>query len=199
MSCAVCECPRRDEIDHALRRGVSIRATAKMFGLGKNTIFRHVRHVAEMDPKKGLTKGELDQRVRQAALREQICSLLEAAQAAGDFASASRFLRELNTLDKLTFDVAPSRRQQQDLRVCVVYESPSGEIVGPEAYIRDCVRALGWRDALRICLEAMCISDKVPERIKFGTEKFLEIILLEAETEAKSGIVAEDDSGNSRD
>ena len=171
MNCTVCQSESVGQIDAALNRGLSVREVGRMFGFGKNVIFRHSKHVERMEQP---TKSFTDQQVRVRAHRERVEELLAAAEAKNDLVSATRLLGILADLDRRLIDVPASRRQPENLRVQIVYARPSdGAMVDARQYLSDATRELGWKVALGVVLESMVQMGTVDSRILSLLENFV--------------------------
>ena len=169
-----------------VRLGVGV--TSKTMAWRLKEEWKRSRPVGQ--PSKEFVRGQL----RAKELKERIESLLELAEKKNDVQAATRLLQELIRLDARVLSPIERQGEQREIPFRIVYEGSTG----PEPYILDAINSVGWRVVLRLTLEHMVRIGTVNPKIISAMEFFLETIL-KAESEARNGIVAEDDSQHSRE
>ncbi len=118
--CSICDHDQRPDIDAALVGGLSNRAIARQFQVGRDSLRRHRKngHVSEMLAKASeaaeAARGDnLMSRVND--LNERALRILDRAERAGELRTALHAIRELRGIIELLFDTERRRNAETSI------------------------------------------------------------------------------------
>lgn len=136
--CTACASERRAEIDTAIVALVSSRSVAKTFGLSKDAVGRHKKHIGQAIVKAAEARGEdlgatlLDKIQR---LEQDLQRLAARAEHDGDVRAAITARAQLGAAIKLLHECVPA--ESSELNIVVTYTNDWREFSSGESRVRE--------------------------------------------------------------
>jgi hypothetical protein len=118
--CSICVHEQRSEIERSVVAGGSYRTVAKQFGVSRDAVVRHRRHLTAAAP----NSLQIEQIFQSGSLVEQLCGLTaearhlkEKAEIAGDYRTALAAVRELCRIVELIAKLRGELNERPEISV----------------------------------------------------------------------------------